>query len=183
MALYTFPEGLIMDVNDAFLKVFGFKRDDITGKSITDLKIFSDSKTLYMMVNELKSKGITLEIDNLQDQSNEHIHEWIEAHLEHREVYTYDVSTLPEGLLKTILEKQNIKSVLIIPMWSGKELIGFVGFEFVKRNHSYSEREKQILSIFAELLVNVQNQVNNRKMLRLAKPIQCDKLEKVCINI
>ena len=280
MALYSYPEGQIKDVNEAFLKVLGYTRDDILGKTLTGLKIYSDigimetmieelhekgiiknrevtirarnkslrkglltaeilesqgqkffltvmlditeqhahQHTLQLLVDMAKSfinlplekadntinnalkamgkfvgadrsyvfrynfkentfsntyewcaKGITPEIDNLQNQSNEHISEWIEAHLQHREYFLYDVSTLPEGLLKNILLKQQIKSVLVMPMWSGKELIGFVGFDFVKSFHSYSEREKQILSVFAELLVNAQTQLYNRQMLRQAK--------------
>ncbi len=280
MALYSYPDGQIMDVNESFLKVLGFTRDDIVGKTLRDLKIYSDEGAMDMMIGELKekgliknrelsirarnktlkrglltaeimesqghkyfltvmvditeqhahhntlqllvemaksfinlpvekadsainnalktigkfvgadrsyvfrynfrnntftntyewcAKGITPEIDNLQDQSNEHITEWVEAHLKNEAVHIYDVSVLPEGKLKSILEKQQIKSTLIMPMWSGKELIGFVGFDFVKNFHGYSEREKQILSVFAELLVNVQTQIHNRKMLRQAK--------------
>ncbi len=280
MALYSYPDGQIMDVNESFLKVLGFTRDDIVGKTLRDLKIYSDEGAMDMMIGELKekgliknrelsirarnktlkrglltaeimesqghkyfltvmvditeqhahhntlqllvemaksfinlpvekadsainnalktigkfvgadrsyvfrynfrnntftntyewcAKGITPEIDNLQDQSNEHITEWVEAHLKNEAVHIYDVSVLPEGKLKSILEKQQIKSTLIIPMWSGKELIGFVGFDFVKSFHSYSEREKQILSVFAELLVNAQTQLYNRQMLRQAK--------------
>ncbi len=280
MALYSYPDGQIMDVNESFLKVLGFTRDDIVGKTLRDLKIYSDEGAMDMMIMELKekgiiknrelsirarnktlkrglltaeimesqghkyfltvmvditeqhahhntlqllvemaksfinlpvekadsainnalktigkfvgadrsyvfrynfrnntftntyewcAKGITPEIDNLQDQSNEHITEWVEAHLKNEAVHIYDVSVLPEGKLKSILEKQQIKSTLIIPMWSGKELIGFVGFDFVRNFHSYSEREKQILNVFAELLVNVQTQIHNRKMLRQAK--------------
>lgn len=263
MALYSYPDGQIMDVNESFLKVLGFTRDDIVGKTLRDLKIYSDEGAMDMMIGELKekgliknrelsirarnktlkrglltaeimesqghkyfltvmvditeqhahhntlqllvemaksfinlpvekadsainnalktigkfvgadrsyvfrynfrnntftntyewcAKGITPEIDNLQDQSNEHITEWVEAHLKNEAVHIYDVSVLPEGKLKSILEKQQIKSTLIIPMWSGKELIGFVGFDFVRNFHGYSEREKQILSVFAELL-------------------------------
>jgi PAS domain S-box-containing protein len=280
MALYSYPDGQIMDVNEAFLKVLGYTRDDVSGKTLTDLHIYSEEGVMDMMIEELREKGliqnreltvrtrnkalkrglltaeimesqghkyfltvmvditeqkahqdtlqllvdmaksfihfpvekadsainnalksvgkfvgadrsyvfrynfnsntftntyewctrgITPQIDNLQDQSNEHITEWVTAHLEHRHVFIYDVSMLPEGLLKSILTKQQIKSTLIIPMWSGKELIGFVGFDFVRNFHNYSEREKQILSVFAELLVNVQTQISNRRMLRQAK--------------
>jgi len=279
MALYSYPDGKIIDVNESFLKILGYTREDVIAKTLMDLKIYSDEGTMEMIEelkekgiiknreltirtrnktfrkglltaeimesqgqvyfltvmvditeqkahqdtlqllvdmaksfihlpvekadsaikNALKSmgkfvkadrsyvfiynfkkntftntyewcaKGITPQIDNLQDQSNVHISEFVTAHLEHRDVFVYDTSLLPEGLLKDILIQQQIKSTLIIPMWSGKELIGFVGFDFVKRLHSYSEREKQILSVFAELLVNLQTQVSNRKMLRQAK--------------
>ncbi|MFA5752699.1 MAG: PAS domain S-box protein [Bacteroidales bacterium] len=280
IALYSYPDGQIIDVNESFFNVLGYARKDVISKNLTDLKIYSDEGAMAMMIEELEhekiiknrevtvrarnkslkkglltaeileskghkyfltvmvditeqkahhetlqllvdmaksfislpvekadsainyalksmgkfveadrsyvfrynfknntftntyewcAKGINPQIDNLQDQSNEHISELVAAHLEHQDVFIYDVSVMPEGLLKTILVKQQIKSTLIIPMWSGKELTGFVGFDFVKTSHSYSEREKQILSVFAELLVNLQTQVSNRKMLRQAK--------------
>ncbi len=44
-----------------------------------------------------------------------------------------------------------------------------VGFDFVTNYHSYSEIEKEILTIFSELLVNLQTQMENSKTLRKAK--------------
>ena len=68
-----------------------------------------------------------------------------------------------------MLEKKDIKSVLTVPIWTNDELTGMVGFDFVTNYHSYSEIEKQILTIFSELLVNLQTQMENSKTLRKAK--------------
>lgn len=70
---------------------------------------------------------------------------------------------------RLLLEKKDIKSVLTVPIWTNDELTGMVGFDFVTNYHSYSEIEKQILTIFSELLVNLQTQMENSKTLRKAK--------------
>jgi hypothetical protein len=47
-----------MDVNEAFLKVLGYTRDDILGKTLTGLKIYSDIGIMETMIEELHEKGI-----------------------------------------------------------------------------------------------------------------------------
>jgi hypothetical protein len=56
-----------------------------------------------------------------------------------------------------------------MPLWTKKKLTGFVGFDFVNEHHVFSERERQILVVFAELLDNVQIQIDNRKNAQTGK--------------
>ncbi|MBK7805843.1 MAG: response regulator [Saprospiraceae bacterium] len=60
----------------------------------------------------------------------------------------------PESL-RGILEPQGIKSLITIPMISNGNLIGFVGFDSVKDKHEYSEKEMKLLSLFAQMLINI----------------------------
>lgn len=54
MLLSSLKDGRILDVNPAFLNVFGHRRDDVIGKTSADLDIWADATFLSRFVEELK---------------------------------------------------------------------------------------------------------------------------------
>ena len=119
----------------------------------------------YDLVNSTTSntfewckEGIEPEIDNLQNIPIDFIHQWLESHKKGEAFYIEDVSKLPEDGelgLRAILEPQGIQSLIAIPKIKNTELIGFVGFDSVEKIHIYSEDEKNLLFVFANMLVNI----------------------------
>jgi signal transduction histidine kinase len=57
--------------------------------------------------------------------------------------------------LYKILEPQQIKSLITIPLMEEKNCLGYVGFDAVKQHKSFSDSELSLLQIFAELLTNL----------------------------
>jgi PAS domain S-box-containing protein len=53
----TLDEGLIMEVNDRFQEVFGYRSDEVIGKTFIQLNLYADSADRARMVSEVKSKG------------------------------------------------------------------------------------------------------------------------------
>ena len=104
------------------------------------------------------SKGIDPEIENLQNIPIEYITQWTDAHKKGEAFYVEDVSLLPkdgELGLRAVLEPQGIKSLITIPKIKNNELIGFIGFDSVKKINKYNDNEKDILFVYANMLVNV----------------------------
>lgn len=102
------------------------------------------------------SEGTTPEIENLQGVPNDVIDYWVQAHKNGREMSIGDVMSLPpDDGVRQILEPQGVKSVLALPMMKGDSCIGFIGFDSVRKIHTYSEQEKDLLKIFSEVLVNI----------------------------
>jgi signal transduction histidine kinase len=119
--------------------------------------------------HEWCASGIEPEIQNLQNIPIEYIPRWLEAHKENEAFYIQDVNKLPdegEFGLKAILEPQGIQSLIAIPMIKAGELIGFVGFDSVKKLFNYSENEKNILFVFASMLVNVRQRKENEERIK-----------------
>ncbi|MCF8345127.1 MAG: response regulator [Bacteroidales bacterium] len=116
------------------------------------------------------NEGINPEIDNLQNVPNELIDYWVEAHKNGKEMNIVDVMQLPpdDGVRK-ILEPQGVKSVLALPMMKLDKCIGFIGFDSVRKIHKYSEKEKTLLKVFSEMLVNIGNRIELEKNLVQAK--------------
>lgn len=116
------------------------------------------------------NKGIRPEIGNLSETPLEFIPYWVERHQKNEAFYVPDVQKLEDdgkGGLRSILEPQGIKSLISIPMLDGNELVGFVGFDSVKDYHNYSEKEKRLLFLFGQMLINIRNRQKWEYQLRL----------------
>lgn len=103
------------------------------------------------------SDGIVPEIEQLQNVSLDRLTNFLRKHLKGEEFYVSDVSKLENNCsgLKETLEAQLLKSVISIPMKNGDELLGFIGFDSIKQAHSYTDKEKTLLEVFSQMLVNV----------------------------
>lgn len=120
--------------------------------------------------HEWCAQGISPEIDNLQCTPLDFIPQWIQAHRAGQEMYIADVPGLPDGDgLKDILHPQGIKSILTIPMVNENELLGFVGFDSVRQYHVYSEQERTLLAVFAQMLVNIKSRIRTLHLLSVEK--------------
>jgi PAS domain S-box-containing protein len=116
------------------------------------------------------AEGIAAEIENLQDVPIDFLTQWLESHRRNEAFYVPNVSELEddgEGGLRSVLEPQGIKSLIAIPMLDGKELIGFVGFDSVRKHHVYSDKEKRLLFLFGQMLINIRNRQKWEHQLRL----------------
>lgn len=112
------------------------------------------------------AKGIDPEINNLQNVPIEFIPQWVDAHKKGEAFYIEDVSLLPhdgENGLRAVLEPQGIKSLIAIPKIKNNELIGFIGFDAVKKINKYAENEKEILFVYANMLVNIIQRKENEE--------------------
>lgn len=109
---------------------------------------------------------ISPEIDNLQNIPNSFFPQWISKHKGGHAFYIEDVDLLNESNLKLILSQQGIKSLITIPMFDGKELIGFVGFDSVQHQYCYSKKEQRLLFLFAQMLMNTRNRQKLDNQLR-----------------
>jgi PAS domain S-box-containing protein len=79
----------------------------------------------------------------------------------HRLGETYcisDVSALPpDSEIRREFARQGIQSMIAVPMMENGECLGFVGFDSVRVPHLYQVGEQRLLSVFAQMLVNVRH--------------------------
>lgn len=115
------------------------------------------------------AQGIEPELDNLQQVPLDYFPQWVEAHKKGEAFFVEDVSLLPkdgEHGLRAVLEPQGIKSLITIPKFKNKELIGFIGFDSVKQINKFNDQEKDILFVFANMLVNIIQRKENEERLK-----------------
>ncbi|WP_375583971.1 PAS domain S-box protein [Cyclobacterium xiamenense] len=126
--------------------------------------------------------GINPEINNLQQIPVSLLPNWVEAHQRNEAFYVPRIEDLDDdkdGGLKSLLEPQNIKSLIAIPMLDGEELVGFVGFDSVKKHHQYSEKEQKLLYLFGQMLINIRN----RKKWGIQLQVQEEKFRNLIANM
>ncbi|WP_010516788.1 sensor histidine kinase [Croceivirga radicis] len=143
--------------------------DQLINKSLKQIGEFVASDRSYIFSYDFETNtttntyewcadGITPEIDNLKNVPVDFIPQWLAAHRKGEAFWVEDVSKLPddgEMGLRAILEPQGIQSLITIPKIKNNELIGFIGFDSVRRINKYNDNEKDILFVYANMLVNV----------------------------
>jgi PAS domain S-box-containing protein len=93
--------------------------------------------------------GIEPQIADLQDVPLTAIAEGVDRHIRGDSHYVADVARLPQGLMRSVLEPQGIRSLLTVPVMAEDACVGSVGFDFVRGTHHFSEDERDVLAVFA----------------------------------
>ena len=131
---------------------------------------------------EWVAEGVQKEISNLQKLPFEQIPMWVESHFQGKNIEIENTALLPEGDFKTILIDQKIKSLIALPLMYENVCLGFVGFDAVKKQRKFYEDEKDLLQLYARMLVNVNVRMKNiREIEKSTRKIQSinEELEKI----
>ncbi|MCR9099939.1 MAG: PAS domain-containing protein [bacterium] len=104
--------------------------------------------------------------DSLQNVPMEEYMVFVNLHMEGKNFIIPDISKMEDGPAKTDLQRQQVKSLLTVPMMRENECLGCVGFDSVQKIHDYSEAELKLLKLFSEVLVNTLTRAKNDQELR-----------------
>ncbi|MEA1884082.1 MAG: ATP-binding protein [Thermotogota bacterium] len=159
-------ERIIMHIATEYINIPLEKSDETIEIALGELARFVEADRAYVFeyhfdtgltTNTLEwcAEGILPQKENLQKVPLSMVPEWVNQHINGKDMYIENAPQLQESGLKKVLEAQSIKSLLAIPMMKGKECIGFVGFDSVNNYHSYTQKEKKLLYLFSQLLVNI----------------------------
>jgi len=115
---------------------------------------FSDDLARYTNTHEWVAEGISPEIHNLQDMPSTTIPCLLQRLKRHEAVVISSVADLgPEWHEeKAIFDDEDIRSLITLPVVSGERLIGLVGFDSVRRERVWSDREASLLQVLGDLV-------------------------------
>lgn len=170
---------LLIELSSTYINIDSNELEAAIDRSLSDLGQFVNADRAYVFsynfsnyttsnTHEWCAKGVNPEIDHLQEVPLDMIPFWVEKHKQGEPLYVPDVSALPEGeenSLRSILEPQGIKSLITLPMLDKDELLGFVGFDYVRTHYQYSERERKLLFVFVQMLINIHKRQRNARLL------------------
>ena len=117
--------------------------------------------------HEWCAPGVSPQRDNLQQTPL--APDWIDTFRQGRPILIPDVSTLQDSEARRVLAPQGIKSLIAVPLLEGIQLVGFVGFDSVRNLHPYTQTEVRLLTIFAQMLINIRKRRDTEKGLRLSR--------------
>jgi PAS domain S-box-containing protein len=181
MVQQSYLKELLMEISSGFINLPLEHVDEAVNNALRRMGEFVNADRAYTFdydwdrnvcdnIYEWCDEDISPEIENLQGVPLEMMVEWVDIHKIGEAMYVPDVFALPinDGV-RQLLEPQGVKSVLSVPMMNEGQCIGFVGFDSVRRHHTYSDVELQLLKMFAQMLANVKLRKQIFDQLLIAK--------------
>lgn len=101
------------------------------------------------------NKGILPYIQDLQNLPLDNFRYFIDAHKKGEIVYIKERKDVVDQSLVSIMEMENIDSLLAIPLMGQESCLGLLGFDMTINKHHFSKQEKKIFSVFAQMIVNI----------------------------
>jgi len=99
------------------------------------------------------NNGIENQIDELQDIPYEILPSWKEILFTNGRVYSENIQELPEDL-REILEPQEIKSIIVYPLYVQGHFFGFIGFDECVRYKKWTNSELELLRTISGIIAN-----------------------------
>ncbi|MCL9812260.1 PAS domain S-box protein [Natranaeroarchaeum aerophilus] len=115
--------------------------------------------------------GVDPQIHMLQDIPQDAVPWWIQKLENFENITVPNVSKLPPEAEaeQEILEEQNIKSLIVTPMISNDELVGFIGFDWVQEQEAWSDEFINILRMVGELIMTARKRKEREQELETLK--------------
>lgn len=132
---------------------------------------FSKDREHASNTHEWVAKGVTPYKDELQNMPLENIPYLIKTLQSHSVFKVADVSLLPPeaDLEREEFERENIASILCLPVYVGTDMFGFVGCDIIGATYEWQDYDVTYLNHISEMLGNTIENENNRVALNSAK--------------
>ncbi len=146
---------------------------DFAGVDRAYIFLFSTGDAVMSNTHEWCSPGIEPQIDNLQDIPIDIFPWWMEKLRRGENVHIPRVTDLPPeaSAEREILEPQGIQSLIAVPLVSGRQLIGFLGFDSVRETKDWAEDDIALLRIVGEILINSLERKRSEEALRKSEQV------------
>jgi PAS domain S-box-containing protein len=120
------------------------------------------------MTHEWHVEGIEPQFANYQTIPLAAVPDWdVEKHRRGEPIWIPDALSLSPGTLREMLERLGgTKSHLSVPLSSLGECSGFVGFTWTKQYHVLFDYEQRLLTVFANMLVNIRQRKQMEEAIR-----------------
>ena len=158
-------EKTVSDISSRFVGIFDI--DDAINASLTDMGRFSRSSrasvfligedgTMMDNAHEWCAEGVSPQIDNLKKLPVAEFPWWMKKLHKGEVIQIEDVSKVPAEAKseREVLERQQIKSLLVLPLTIGGKPGGFVGFDNVIRTVTWGDDDLALLRVASEIMGN-----------------------------
>jgi hypothetical protein len=144
---------------------------------------FSNDGTAMNNTHEWCAPGIEPQIELLQGLPLEVVPWWTDRIRRHEVIHVPRVVDMPEEAAteKQILLEQQIRSVVVVPTLYARAVVGFLGFDSVRAEKTWSSEDIALLKIVGEMLVSAleRKRADEERRLLEAQLVQARSLENV----
>jgi PAS domain S-box-containing protein len=81
---------------------------------------------------------------------------WVDRIQNNQEIIFSDIGNLPPEATaeREILEAQDIRSLIVVPLWRGHRALGFLGLDAVQKQELWSEDHRRLLRMVGDMFTN-----------------------------
>ena len=128
---------------------------------------FDDKLTVMDNTYEWCSQNVEPQIDNLQGLESTIVPWWMKHLKIGNNIIIDDIQKLPKEAAaeKEILEVQDIKSLLVVPIAVEDRLLGFMGYDDVKKERKWSDHDVRGLRVVSDMVANAFEQKEIKEAL------------------
>lgn len=160
------PRHIDDGIRDALARLGRFSGDDRSFLFLLDSGAQTASKT-----HEWAAEGVPSAVEpfNLLPVNR---FPWILDQLKRGQaVHIPTVAALPPDASaeKTLLESQSVQSVLVVPVFFGESLMGFLGFSSLRRERHWDDETVVLLRVVGEMFANALEHKRTQEKLMLAR--------------
>ncbi len=172
-------EETIAIISSRFVKVPDF--DKAVNATLQDIGLLSGASRAYIFMidyststmsntHEWCTKGVSPQLNSLQNLSLNTFPWWMKKLHNGEIIDEKDVNLMPEeaAVEKEILQQQDIKSILVLPLNVFSKLDGFIGFDNVYKAQKWSEKNLNLLNIAAKIISLYLERKNMENRLQIA---------------
>jgi len=127
---------------------------EFSGASRAYIFLLCDGGKFMGNTHEWCAQGVSPQKDNLQNLSCAGFPWWMQKLRSNETIRITNVAEMPDeaGAEREIMKSQDIKSLLVLPLWAQDELSGFIGFDSVTRTGEWREEDLAMLRIASDVI-------------------------------
>ncbi len=147
---------------------------------VSRVYIFEDAQDGYITSNTYEWCNINVEsqINDLQEIPYDYIPSWKPMLINEGRVYSENIRELPQDLIE-ILEPQNIKSIIVYPLFVQGKFFGFIGFDECLRVKKWNKSELELLRTISGIIANAYERKISEQSLKESEAINRAILESI----
>ena len=175
-------EELIVGISSDLIEVSADNLDQKIHHAISVIGNYSSVDRSYVFLlrddnnymdntHEWCAPGIEPQIEYLVDLPVSMMPWWMGKMLNKENILIQQVKDMPDeaSVEREILLSQDIVSLLVVPLYKGEELLGFIGFDSVNREKIWSEFDVYTLNTFAHSVSNAIYSARAQKQILISK--------------
>lgn len=170
-------QALLMKMATAFINVPPERTAAAIDEMLETVGVFVGVDRVYIFEHDYEraitanthewcAPGISPQIENLQETPFDFFQDILEAHNEGKSIYIPSVEGMSlQDPMREILGEQGILSVVLLPLVSGQDNHGFVGFDAVREKRVFREHEINLLQVLGGIIANAISRQRMEKAL------------------
>lgn len=170
-------EDILAVTSASFVNTDSENFDEHVNKVLGEIGSFAEIDRAYLFLydgelmhntHEWVAEGVSEEKDNLQNIPLEVLPWWNNKMKESKMIYLHSLDELPEeaSLERETLAAQSIQSLLALPLTHENDIIGFIGFDSVKKPMLWSRQDLVLLRTISEIIANAIKRKEQTERLR-----------------